>query len=193
MRRTLGVTRRDPQKAIKDSTIPTAASLPGSAITQQPPVSPEYLGTGTPEAGNVLRGDGTWGPATLGARSAVQIVTAALEQGEFEEGTVSLGKAFIPLRIVADGDCRVQLYQTAARRTADEEREPGTDPLDQHGVLLDVRLVDAEVGLEWDVQNPPNAQNCDSPVTATIYYRITNEDSEERAVTVDITRLVLEA
>lgn len=136
-------------------------------------------------------GGGGGGVGTL-ARGDVVATTASLANNAQEIGSINLGKTFIPVRITVDQPCRVRLYETAADALADASRGPGTQPAGEHGLILDVRL-DAITGLAWDVIDPPTGTDMEAVPAGTISYIIKNESGATNAVTLTVSRLLLEA
>jgi hypothetical protein len=140
-----------------------------------------------------LRDDSTWqsvgGGGGLDARGTVQKTTASLANNATENDTVALGKSFLLLKVTADRACRVRLYTTAAYRTADASRPPGTDPTGEHGVIVDLVFVGAET---LDL-GPLVLGTClESSVTTSIPYAIENRSGSTSTVTIDFVRLLLE-
>ena len=78
-------------------------------------------------------------PATGGySRTTASKTTGSLANLAVETGTVTVAKGYRALYLTVDRACRVRLYTSSAKRTADAGRAPGTDPSGDHGVMLDV-------------------------------------------------------
>jgi hypothetical protein len=85
----------------------------------------------------------------------------------------------------------VRIYSSVAARTADSGRAIDTDPTGEHGVLLEVLtttgnlIIDlAPAAMCYSLEDEPSV---DLPIT------ITNKDSQQRAITVTVTALGVEA
>ncbi len=152
---------------------------------------------GTPTTGQVLEFNGTnWIPANAGGggsgvRTTVNVTTASLTNGQSQTGTLALAKTLALLGASTNGDVRVQLYETAAYRTADAGRAVGTNPTPgtQNGIVADFVLTSA-LGT-WDFSPPLLGTNRDVTPTDTIYYRVTNLGTT-RTITIGLTYLPLE-
>lgn len=120
--------------------------------------------------------------------------TASLADQVTENGVVTLGKSFLLLKIVADRNCRVRLYSTAAARTADASRPFGTDPTagTQHGVICDLLVTSAD-SLTW-ILSPQAPGSCmEASVTRDIPYAIQNLSGATSTVQVTFTVVETEA
>lgn len=91
---------------------------------QEPGVEPEWV----EYAGS---GGGT------GTRATVTYTTASLAVEAEESGTITLSPSFQIMRVEADRACRIRLYATSAYSTADADRDALTDPVGDHGLILE--------------------------------------------------------
>lgn len=91
---------------------------------QEPGVEPEWA----EYAGS---GGGT------GTRATVTYTTASLAVDAEEAGTITLAPSFQIMRVSADRACRIRLYATGAYSTADADRDMLTDPVGDHGLILE--------------------------------------------------------
>lgn len=152
---------------------------------------------GTPTTGQVLEYNGTnWVPANVSGggssvRATVSKTTGSLANGASETGTLTLAKTLALLGATTDRDARVQLYATAAYRTADAGRAVGTNPTPgtENGIIADFVLTSA-LGT-WDFSPPLLGSNRDGTPASTVYYRITNLGTTG-TITVGVTYLPLE-
>lgn len=142
----------------------------------------------------LLSDDGTWvNPAagSLPTRADATYTTASLADAATEVGTVALGKSYRVQKVAADRACRIRLYTTAAKRTADASREVGDDPGDDAGCLLDIVLTAGLLSLELS----PQADGCngDDPATGDAYLSLTNLSGGSHTVAATFTHLPQEA
>lgn len=181
--------------SIANGQVPSAAVLQHLAL-----ILASAALTGTPTTPTAAPGTNTTQVASTAfvlanaggsmARADVVIVTASLANNAVEAGTVSMGRSSLVLRFTGSCACRIRLYTTAAHRTADAARLPGTDPLGMHGVMLDIVL---EAGITtWDLSPLALITNDDGPPVSNIYYAIQNMSGATVAVTATLTRLTLE-
>lgn len=142
------------------------------------------------EAPAVLTGGGGGGGGAALAREDDVITTASLANGASEQGSATVAKATLLLRITGSAKCRVRLYSTAAYRAADIARAAGTDPVGEHGIMTDILFPDGN--LTWDLSPLALLTNGDTTATTSIYYTITNLSGATAAITVTLTHLPLE-
>jgi hypothetical protein len=159
--------------------------------------------TGTPTAPTPAPGDNDTSVATTAfvtaavaavgspARGDVSVTTASLADGATQTGVITLGKSSLILKFTGSCACRIRLYSTAAYRTADAARPPGTDPTGEHGVMLDIVLPAGN--LTWDLSPLAAVTNDDGPPISDIYYAIQNKSGAAAAVTATLTRITLES
>lgn len=90
--------------------------------------------------------DGADGASGLQVRATATETTAVLAAGAQEAGSVAVpaAAAFRVYRVATDRAARVRLYTTNAKRDADAARNLVTDPVGDHGLILEVIT---EVGL----------------------------------------------
>lgn len=116
---------------------------------------------------------GPQGPAGGAASRTTELYEAGtLADLATEDGVIEIGKGIMFLRIEASHACRVRIYSTAAYRTADAAREIGTDPVGEHGVVLDANIEAANLVL--DLNPIPIGFNMDTVPEATLYLAIQN-------------------
>jgi hypothetical protein len=105
-------------------------------------------------------------------------VAVALRNGEATVGDVDgvIGvRGLHAIRLIADGSCRVRIYDTAAHRLADAARPIGTLPDDDAGVLLEVVLSAPDAVLDIPI---PGAPACYSnEVAAELPFRLSTLDA----------------
>lgn len=129
------------------------------------------------------------GGSTL-ARSTVSKTTASLADGASETGTLTIGKSFRVIGVSVDRASRVQLYSTAAARTADANRGTRRPPQGTlHGVIVDLAMNPV---LAWPMSPAAPGSNMESSPSSSISYRITNNSGATSTVTVTFTVIVLE-
>lgn len=196
------------------------AQVPQSAVTQHQaalalsftqmtdnPTAPQKAAvlasaalTGVPTAPTPAPGDNSTKVATTAfvlansggtTRGDVSVTTASIADGATQTGVITLGKSSLVLKFTGSCACRIRLYSTAAYRTADAARAPGTDPTGEHGVMLDIVLPAGN--LTWDLSPLAAVTNDDGPAISDIYYAIQNKSGAAATVTATLTRITLEA
>jgi hypothetical protein len=165
-----------------------AAVLASAALTGVPTAPTAAVGTNTAQVATtafVLANSGS------ASRGDVSVTTASLADGATQTGVITLGRSSLVLKFTGSCACRIRLYSTAAYRTADAARAPGTDPTGEHGVMLDIVLPAGN--LTWDLSPLAAVTNDDGPAISDIYYAIQNKSGAAAAVTATLTRITLEA
>lgn len=132
------------------------------------------------------------GGSSLAQSTAAVTSTGSLGVNAFEDTTLTVGKYAIISRIVADRECRVRIFNNTSSRGADTspDRAIGTDPVGEHGVLLDVRIMAGNLDLE--LSPPVIIYNSDSTRTANAPIRMQNLSGSAGSLTVTVTKLTLE-
>ncbi len=153
---------------------------------------------GTPVDGDLLQYNqltNEWdmvGP--LLKRQKITVTTLSLADGAVETGSfITNCRSFILLEVDVNKASRVELYETAAFRTADSGRGYGSFPASgsQNGIIADLGLHTG--GPEtWVCSTPLIGANMDSPTVQYVYYAITNNSGSTGSVTVTFTIIPLE-
>lgn len=124
-------------------------------------------------------------------RTAAALTTESLAAGTTDSTkTLALGKGCHAIAIETDHPAWVRVYATEAAQLADAARLQTVDPVDEHGVLLEVITTDENLAL---VLSP--AAMCysaeDIPV-ATLPVTVTNLDTATRVIVVTTSYIPLE-
>jgi hypothetical protein len=119
-----------------------------------------------------------------GSRTNTVITTASLAVNATENNTVTLAGGYRLLRATTDRACRVRLYTTAAKRTADAARVVGVDPTGDHGLLFE--FVPTAAVTDYDL-TPTVDGWCPTGVAA--FYAIENRSAGTSTVAVTLTWL----
>lgn len=127
------------------------------------------------------------------ARASVLYTTASLAHNAAETGTVTMAKSYKLIRVVTDRAARVQVYSTAALRTADASRNTSTDPdiTTNHGVVLD--LVTSSGVLDFYLSPQVDGSNFESTPSSAIPIRVTNISGATSTVAVTFHFIALES
>lgn len=123
------------------------------------------------------------------SRTTTTLVTGTLTPAQQETGSLTCAKTVAISKVVASDFCRIELYSTAAARTADAAR-PSTviPPINtQHGVITDL-VLDTSDKLTWVMSPLAYGANVDtSPVQPILYYRITNLSANTESISITFT------
>jgi len=71
-------------------------------------------------------------------RQTTTEITASLVNLANQQSTLALAAGYRIYSVTVDQACRVRLYPTTGQRTADLARNPGTDPVGDAGVIMDL-------------------------------------------------------
>jgi hypothetical protein len=114
-----------------------------------------------------------------GSRTTATITTASLADDATENSTVALAAGYRLLQITTDRACRVRLYTTSAKRTADAARLVGVDPTGDHGLLFEF----VATGAVTDYDLTPTVDGF-CPTGTSAYYAIQNNHGSTSTVAV---------
>lgn len=135
-------------------------------------------------------GVGAWKRSITSRRLTALYTTGTLLSGVTENGLIELALSYEILRVTTSVAARVRLYSTTAYRSADALRNPGTDPIGEHGVTLDVVTTADNLSLDM-TRNPPGS-NLEAVPSNEIPVAIANLSASSAAVTVTIVYLPTE-
>ena len=122
-------------------------------------------------------------------RTTKNATTASLNAGVAGDLSITAFKAYNLLKVTIDHPAWVRLYVDAASRTADASRVEGTDPLPGSGVIAEVLTTTA--GASTFLMSP--AVFGWNNVSDVVHAKVTNKDSQARAITVTLTLIQAEA
>jgi hypothetical protein len=117
--------------------------------------------------------------AVYPVRATATITTGSLAHMAEETGTKTLAAAYRLQAITTDRACRVRLYTTSAKRTADIARPWGVDPPNDSGLILEYLAS----GAITDVVLSPQVDGV-CPTGTTVYYAIDNRSGGTSTVQV---------
>jgi len=93
--------------------------------------------------------DENYTPNAVYTRNTTPITTGSLAVGGTFSGNLTLASAYRLYKITTSAPCRVRLYTSTAKRTADTSRPIGTAPTGDHGVAFEfvstVSLLSSEI------------------------------------------------
>jgi hypothetical protein len=180
------------------------SSQPPSSGSDSSVITAENESATLPASRRIVAGDGIviedGGPSStlvISATSSIErgdvaFVTGSLANGAREEGSFALGKSSLVHKIVASHKSRIRFYSTSTGRDADATRSIGTLAAWGVGLLLEL-LLDQSSLLTFLMQPPANCLNRDDTVSTTIYYSVTNISGATTAITVTVSRLLIES
>jgi hypothetical protein len=181
--------------------VTTSAGSVTTTVAKLQGVTLNASGGNAPLDGQVLQYSASntdWEPVTPfggsgsggGVRTTQTKTTASLALNATETGVIALNKTFTAVKVTLDRAARLQLYSTAAARTADASRPVSVPPIPgtNHGVIADWFL-DGSSGapLAYECSPAVEGANLDSSPVSNIYYRVTMLDSASAPHTVGFT------
>jgi len=117
--------------------------------------------------------------ATFPTRTTASKTTASLAANAEETGTLALAAGFRLYTLTVDRACRIRLYTTSAKRTADADRNIGTVPVGDHGLIFEYVATGAFTDLDL---SPVVDGFC--PTGTDVYYAIENRTTSTSTVAV---------
>lgn len=97
------------------------------------------------------------------ARQTLMIDPGNIPAGASVNATLLSGPSARLLRVAATAACRVRVYSTAAKRTADASRNIGVDPTGDHGLYLEAVFTAALLSLDLSPQPIASAMDTGAP------------------------------
>ena len=132
------------------------------------------------------------GGGSIASRTTKNATTASLSAGASGDLSITAFKAYNLLKIAIDHPAWVRLYVDSASRTSDASRTEGTDPAPGSGVIAEV--LTSTAGASTFLMSPGViGWNNDGTPSTTVYAKVTNKDSQARAITVTLTLIQAEA
>ncbi len=173
-----GITVQDEGSAL--STLATTLNFVGSGVVAS--------GTGATKTITIAGGGGS-----LASRTTKSATTASLNAAA--SGDLDITNAFKGyhlLKIAIDHPAWVRLYTSSITRGNDASRAEGTDPSPGSGVIAEV--LTSTAGASTFLMSPGViGWNNDGTPSTTVYAKVTNKDSQARAITVTLTLIQAEA
>lgn len=105
--------------------------------------------------------------------------------GQGEAGTIALAQGYRLYRIQTDRPARVRLYATPAHRDSDAPRVVDTDPIGDHGLMLE--YVTTPLVLSAVLAPFVDGANLEATPSPAIPYHITNTSGATGSVTATFT------
>jgi hypothetical protein len=105
-------------------------------------------------------------------RYTKQLIVGSVGANQRVTGTVRLQPIASLFSVRSTNSIRIRLYDTSEHRTADLTRPVGTEPLDNHGVLLDITITPDIINSGYQLYPPVTLINNDTIKSGLIYYTI---------------------
>lgn len=120
-------------------------------------------------------------------REVATFTTALLASGAREQGLVTLARSYRLMRILTNAQCRVRLYDRAAKQTADATRELAVDPGIDSGVTFE--FIAATGALGAGLSPLVDGTDWDLTPTRSVPITVDNLEGDPRSVVVALTFL----
>jgi len=130
------------------------------------------------------------GGGSLASRTTVQATTASLNAAASGDLSITGYKAYHLLKVTVNHPAWVRFYVDAASRTSDASRTEGTDPLPGAGVIAEV--LTSTAGSSVFLMSP-GVFGWNGSGTTAILAKVTNKDSQARAIQVTLDVIQAEA
>jgi hypothetical protein len=117
-------------------------------------------------------------------RAVADVTTAELAPGTAEQATIEMAISYRLLAIQTSAPARVRVYATAAAQAADVDRDPGTAPGVDAGLLLEYVTTDANFHV---LSMVVGGASLETEPSASIPATITNNTDTSQAITVSLT------
>lgn len=108
-------------------------------------------------------------------KRALQTRTVTLASGATQDYTFAMGNGFLLYKVESNKPARIQVYATAADRTADAGRAIGVAPTGDHGVMLDQVLPSGMLAKR--LTPAVHGFSTEDPLTGGVALRVTNLDT----------------
>ena len=136
---------------------------------------------------------GGGGSGSLG-RAVSSVATPSIAPNQRITGSIAtFGKSYILLTVETNTDSRIRLYGSASYMQADLTRSIGTDPVAENGVVVDLVLSGSPTIYNFTLSPMVNGANVEPTTANTAYYTITNLSAASASISVNFSRIVLEA
>jgi len=129
--------------------------------------------------------------SSFGSRLVVSGTTGSIAAGATTNLDITGYKSYSLLKVGTSAAAWIVVYSDVTSRTNDSTRNYLTDPTPGSGIIAEVRTTTS--GSSTFLITPGIVGwNNDSPVTSTIYTRVTNNEASSTPITVDLTVVKLE-
>jgi hypothetical protein len=129
--------------------------------------------------------------SSFGSRLVVSGTTGSIAAGATTNLDIAGYKSYSLLKVGTSAAAWIVVYSDATSRTNDSTRNYLTDPTPGSGIIAEVRTTTS--GSSTFLITPGIVGwNNESPVTSTIYTRVTNNEASSTPITVDLTVVKLE-
>lgn len=131
------------------------------------------------------------GGGGVGSRTTASFTTSSLTASQIGTGLVNLGDSYRLYTITTSGPCRTRLYTTTTKRDADLGREIGTDPVGDHGLILEFISTTSPSLLTADLS--PVVDGFDGDADGMIPYSVENVSGSTATFTITFSYMITES